>query len=173
MITAIDMIEIRNRVPMVEAASDGGYLPLHEPLARVECQHGHQVAAHERQRVAVLVQREAGLRTHELLQRQRRLQPAAAAPPASSSAPAPAAVPATARARRVVAGARIAVQLQVHAICRYTKIITKIIKSQQHYALRKLSWRNILIEHILHNDLLHLRHFIDGARTVMRIECRR
>lgn len=70
------------------------HLPLDETLARLEGEHGDEVAAHERQRVGVLVEREARLAAHEALQRQRRLA-----------------------ARAAAARARVPVQLQMHAVC--------------------------------------------------------
>lgn len=72
------------------------HLPLDEPLPGLEGEHGDEVAAYQRQRVGVLVQREARLAAQEVLQRERGL---------GAPTPAP--------------RARIPVQLQVHAVCRH------------------------------------------------------
>lgn len=69
-------------------------LPLYESLARLKGEYSHKISAHERQRVGVLVEREAGLAAEVVLQRQRSLARRAAPP-----------------------RLRVPVQLQVHAVC--------------------------------------------------------
>lgn len=70
------------------------YLPLHKAFACLEGEYGGVVAANERQRVRVLVQRKARLAAQIAIQRERGL--------AGGAGP---------------ARARLAVQLQLNAVC--------------------------------------------------------